>query len=516
MKYRATLIVLGLLMLVGWQWPHHTLQADPLALSRMNQTKHTKLASESWKRLPNRDRSHSTNHPHQDVDSTLNKTNQRLQTINQDSLATNEEWPLSTLYAAPDTGAPQRPPHFKTQAKTNHPPYVDPRYYQQLQQELASWILQEGTMVNYSIAVDGLFIDPEGDSLSYRVEFNSQALKLFFSNQLTISGSPDRQENPLMLTIFATDNRDELDSEEHRWVAAHFQLSDVKPLPAISEQLLNQPLYRIHTTRVIAGQRYPFYVLQCEIFELKQGHVWYAASSDRQRCPQLNEMNIVATYQQQDEQIHLHFPSDKTANWRFRYRYSSNYYPGMQLYQVTSNENGPEETYSLFDQRIGAEARLNVHTGQYHYQGLNFDYLMLNEQQQYYPIGLFNYIYNLRNAQPNYYQPADSDLNVFHPTKSLFCRDVEPYWAYASLIGPTHYNVPLISESGDRAGNYPPLCGEYLRSQTRTALYFDHEFTAQDIPLDGKIYTYILYPRPEYAHLLEKFAINLIYHAPID
>ena len=40
------------------------------------------------------------------------------------------------------------------------------------------------------------------------------------------------------------------------------------------------------------------------------------------------------------------------------------------------------------------------------------------------------------------------------------------------------------------------------------------EITPYDEFVDGGIYSYILKPKPEYAHLVEEFKVNLIYHAP--
>ena len=125
-----------------------------------------------------------------------------------------------------------------------------------------------------------------------------------------------------------------------------------------------------------------------------------------------------------------------------------------------------------------------------------------------------NYIYNRRLDNPDYYQPADSDLNITAEVGNLSCRQFEPYFAFSSLTGMTEYQQTLMVFSGDYYGNYPPACFEYQNPQRLTNLSSDLEYSEYDIPLDGEIYTYILRPRPEYAHLLETFKINLIYRQP--
>lgn len=515
MRYLVGLIGLGCLTLIYWQWSSQPSAAESTTLVSQKIEPSTMAVTLGLSPRSRQEEmielqlSHELNmvinlDPKQPV---LEATPSEsvTQPVNDENLTIEEFHSLTDR---------QRRDITKTAPDTtqNRPPHINQTYYEQLQQQIAGWVLPHGSAIHYSVAIEPLFIDPDGDLLSYRVELNSRALQVRSLTPLTLTGIADSQESELRLSISANDNQHGLESEN--WVTAHFSLPAIKPQPPLSDMLIDQPLYRINTTRTLGSQRYPFHVLQCELFELKEGNVWYAAANHRRRCPQLEEMRIVATYQQQDEQIHLHFPAGKTASWQLRHHYPSHFYSDLMIYHITSNENGQEMAFSLFDQRVGAESRLNVDTGEYQYQGLNFDYLMLNAQQEFYPIGLFNYIFDVRHIQPNYYQPADSDLNVFHPTHSLFCRDIEPYWAYSSLIGSSHYQIPLISESGDRAGNYPPLCGEYVRTKTRIAVYLDHEFLAQDVPVAGEIYTYLLYPRPEYAHLLERFAINLIYHSP--
>ncbi|MGM2755097.1 hypothetical protein ACS2QP_27475, partial [Bacillus cereus group sp. Bce019] len=115
---------------------------------------------------------------------------------------------------------------------------------------------------------------PDGDLLSYRIELNSRALQVRSLTPLTLTGIADSQESELRLSISANDNQHGLESEN--WVTAHFSLPAIKPQPPLSDMLIDQPLYRINTTRTLGSQRYPFHVLQCELFELKEGNVWYA------------------------------------------------------------------------------------------------------------------------------------------------------------------------------------------------------------------------------------------------
>ncbi|MGM2837206.1 hypothetical protein ACS2TZ_52285, partial [Bacillus cereus group sp. Bce025] len=58
----------------------------------------------------------------------------------------------------------------------NRPPHINQTYYEQLQQQIAGWVLPHGSAIHYSVAIEPLFIDPDGDLLSYRVELNSRAL----------------------------------------------------------------------------------------------------------------------------------------------------------------------------------------------------------------------------------------------------------------------------------------------------------------------------------------------------
>ncbi|EEX39457.1 hypothetical protein [Vibrio furnissii] len=393
----------------------------------------------------------------------------------------------------------------------NQPPELNQQAYQRISEDMATWQLSTTDSAHYQINIDDLFRDPEGDLITYRVSINSRSLKLALAQSLTLNGLVEPDLSAVTVLIEANDDH----HQEDAWQSVSFTLANIDvEEQQDSQQLENKYLYRIHTTRELGGKRYDFDVLYCEGFYLDHGTVLYAMSQSRLTCPTPSDFKKVGYYQRRTQDIDFDLDSNTFMRWTFRQSYTARMGSGTN-FLVTSYNGDRYETDTLMDVPAAAEARLNVTTGQYLYQTSRFDYLMLNEQHHYYWVSMMNYIYNRRLDNPDYYQPADSDLNITAEVGNLSCRQFEPYFAFSSLTGMTEYQQTLMVFSGDYYGNYPPACFEYQNPQRLTNLSSDLEYSEYDIPLDGEIYTYILRPRPEYAHLLETFKINLIYRQPV-
>lgn len=392
----------------------------------------------------------------------------------------------------------------------NQPPQLNEAAYQRISSEIAQWQLSPGATVRHQIDISDLFTDPEQDLIDYRVSVDSHSLRLNLSQLLTVSGSIEPDSSPPTLLIEASD-------EAHRdqtWQSTRFVLPVEASLNSQdSRQLEKTHLYRIQTTRQLGGQHYDYDVLYCELFYLSQGEVYYAMGQTRLDCPDNSDLQQVGSYQRKDQQINFSLDSGQFYSWVFRHRYPSRIYSSNN-FLVTSYDGDEYLTDTLSDTRQAAEARLNGDTGQYLYQGRTFDYLLLDEQQHYYWVAMGNYMYDRRFDNINYYQPADSDLNISTDQGDLSCHQFEPYFAFSSLTGPTLYQQTLMVFSGDYYGNYPPACYEFDSHQRPVSLSSDLEYSDYDIPLEGEIYTYILRPRPEYSQWLETLKINLIYHQP--
>lgn len=392
----------------------------------------------------------------------------------------------------------------------NQPPQLNSEAYQRISDEIATWQLSPGNAVRYQVDISDLFTDPEGDLISYRVSVTSAALRLNLAQLLTVSGTPEPDSGAPTLLIEASDDA----HADETWPSTSFVLPVAQDdNEQDTRQLEDTRLYRIQTTHQLGGQHYDYDVLYCELFYLSKGVVYYAMGQTRLDCPDSTALQRAGTYQRKTQQIDFNLDSNQFYSWIFRQSYPSRIY-NSNNFLVTSYDGDEYQTDTLSDTRKAAEARLNGDTGQYLYQGGSFDYLLMDDQQNYYWVSMGNYIYDRRFDNPNYYQPADSDLNISTDQGDLSCRQFEPYFAFSSLTGPTLYQQNMMVFSGDYYGNYPPVCYEFDSHHRPVSLSSDLEYSEYDIPLEGEIYTYILRPRPEYTQWLETLKINLIYHQP--
>lgn len=402
------------------------------------------------------------------------------------------------------------------QKPSNSKPTIDPHVFSQISAEVATWRLEQDITMYHRVSFQNLFIDAEDDFLSYQVGIEgakTQSISVqLLSSQIVVSGTPHDHLERLTLVIRARDNHH--GSNEESWVVARFPMPNIEEKPDKAEMLVDQPLYRLTTTRIRDENGVAYDILQCEVFLLRDDEVWYAISQDRLKCPDISNIAQRGTYRVEGDTVLIQFSREAfEITWLLRFDYDAYYGPSAHHYLVTQRRGGQYQTDTLFDNKRAAEARLNMHTGHHIYEGRYFDHLLMDPEGNYYLVGMMNYMYNVRIDDPSYYQPADSDLNIAHPVHSMTCADIERWYGYSVLIGPSQYNT-LISTSGDPMGNYPPQCGTYQQTPTRVALYLDLSFDPSDIPIHGRVYSYLFHPKPEYKDRLETFKINLLYAEP--
>ena len=414
----------------------------------------------------------------------------------------------------------QSPPKLSLTQKAgsvgNQKPKVDDDIQQQLQTMMYAWNLTQSTPVNYSFNINGLFYDEENDFITTRIRFSYPGLSLINKGEVTLVGSPIESDKPTRFIISAKD--DHHGNEENAWAHVSFDLPSAEESnSSIEHPLIGHTLYRLETTNNFAGHYYDYEIVYCEAFKFINNVVYYTASTSKEACPTEESLSEVGTYIIDNKQLVVtssYSAFDAEQHWKIQHSYESSFNKGESL--LTTIHNGKEfETYTILKNKRSMESRLNVVTGQYPYQMEKFEYFFPIDKQGNYIKGTAGmYMMDSRLINPNWSE-LDSDLNVHSDTHDMTCDFVVDFYQSSTMGGQGASGISITSSS-IAPNNIDPLeCEERINPNNgKRYAYLDLDYSNYDELVDGGIYSYILKPKPEYAHLVEEFKVNLIYHAP--
>lgn len=396
----------------------------------------------------------------------------------------------------------------------NQKPKINNEIQQQLQTMIYTWDLTESTPINYSFSIYGLFYDDEDDFITTKIHFSYPGLSLINKAELTLVGSPIKNEKPTQFIISAKD--DHHGEEESAWTQVSFSLPSIEDSNLIGENaLIGQTLYRLETSSSFLGNSYDYEIVYCEAFKFINNIAFYAASTNKQTCPKEERLTEIGTYQADGQQLIL-TSSDSVFNaeqrWEIKHEYKSSFKKGESL--LTTINNGKQfETYTILKNKSAMESRLNVVTGEYPYQMEKFEYFFPKDMKGNYIKGTAGmYMMDSRLVNPNWLS-LDSDLNIHSDTNDMTCESVLSLYQSSILGGKGAYAD--ITTSSIAPNNDPIECEERNNPETgKRYSYLDLDYSDYDELVDGEVYSYVLKPKPELAHLVEEFKVNLIYHAP--
>ncbi|WP_045494259.1 hypothetical protein [Vibrio hyugaensis] len=393
-------------------------------------------------------------------------------------------------------------------ATENGKPIINLSVEQQLQTIIYSWELTQNNPINYSLGLDQLFEDPEGDLLTTRIWLeNANGLSVLNQGQIMLQGAPKAFDQTTFLAVSARD--DHHGTEDHAWVTTRFEL------PAVSEEqndtehpLIDGIVYRLESTTLLGGEKFEYEVVYCEAFQFIDDEVFYAAANNKTRCPEEHELKKVGHYQISDDSLILQTNGTQQI-WTTKKVYTSRVHKETENYFITVFDNNRFESYTMQKNKRSMEERLNVNTGEELYQTTLFDFL-IPTTGGYRHATAGSYIFDRRFAQGGeWYDSFDSDLNIVTPNSDLFSFEMCPFWDTSTIAGEGMFSeIISFSNNTDCATAPKPSAYAYV--------YFNNDYHANDVFLQGEAYSYILRPFPQYASEVEELKINMIYHDPIS
>ncbi|HDM8045563.1 TPA: hypothetical protein P0E04_003796 [Vibrio campbellii] len=389
----------------------------------------------------------------------------------------------------------------------NGKPIINLAVEQQLQTIIFGWELAQNNPINYSLGLEQLFEDPEGDLLTTRIWLeNANGLSVLNQGQIILQGAPKSFNQTTFLAVSARDDHHGI--EDHAWVTTRFEL------PAVTEEqndtehpLIDGIVYRLESTTLLGGKKYAYEVVYCEAFKFVEEEVFYAASNNKTRCPEEHELKKVGQYQISDESLIVQ-TSDSQQIWTTKKVYTSRVHKETENYFITVFDNNRFESYTMQKNKRSMEERLNVNTGEKLYQSARFD-LLIPTAGGYRHALAGNYIFDRRFAQGNeYYDGFDSDLNIVASNNDLFAHEFCQFWDTSIIAGEGMFS-DVISYSNNT------YCATAPKPSAYAYVYFNNDYHANDVFLQGEAYSYILRPLPQYANSVEELKINMIYYDPI-
>ena len=396
----------------------------------------------------------------------------------------------------------------------NYPPQINHAVREQLQKIASNWAFTQEMPVRYTLPIENLFIDPEGDPISIRAYISIPGVQISPSNTtLRVQGMPQTFVNIPTLVIEAQDDQ----HAHQQWATAHFSLRPmVPPAEQVPHPLEGDTLFRLDTTQLLGGTNYNYEVVYCQAWRFKNGLAFYAASDNKTHCPLDSQLQEIGEYSI-DDNNDLIVTSTTSAmhgkqRWKVKWMYDSWYRQGVKNLFTTVYTDKHVESYTLQRSRSAMEARLNVETGRVPFEMEMFDYLVPLKNGQFLQSIAGNYVYLY--GPHDTYQGLDSDWNLHSPLRDLACDEVLPFWESSVLAGEGETG-DIIANSADPWSSAPIHCGVHYREDwQRRYVYFGLQYYRYDYFVPGNIYSFVIRPKPEYAHLVEAFKINLRYHNP--
>ncbi len=394
----------------------------------------------------------------------------------------------------------------------NQKPQINLAKLNQLQNQIYQWHLQQGVAAFFQEPAFNVFEDPDGDPLSYRVDPlpSNSGLHVNYSGMITLSGRPHHDSNTSSGYTFRLSAKDSHHGdEESAWVNVQIELPliEKQALDTVSppHPLENKTLYRLETRDSASGnQRYE--VVYCESVRFMDGNVYFAASNSLTTCPHERALKQVGRYQISQQQITITESDIKALPpqyWQLKRQYTSRHQLGVTNYLVTTSTGSTFETYTMQTQRSAMEARLHIVTGGDINQREYFDYYILDERNKYLPTTISNYIAYREEAQE-----IDSDLNIYHPNRHLHCEQFKRHFDFQVMAGLDMGGQVLKSSQliARHCDVYSPTKGNPTQ-----IIFVDMIYPLYQEFQPGNIYSYILRPLPEYAHIYEELKLNFIY-----
>ncbi|MDF2154052.1 hypothetical protein [Vibrio sp. CAU 1672] len=396
----------------------------------------------------------------------------------------------------------------------NGKPIINLAVEQQLQTLLYAWELTQNTPVNYSLNVDQLFEDPDGDLLTTRIWLESDnGLTVLNQGQIVVRGAPERIDTTSYVVVAARD--DYHGDQEQAWVTTRFELPTINEAHHDTEHaLIGGTIYRLETTTLLGGQKYAYEVVYCEAFQFSNNEVFYAAANNQRTCPNDTQLEKIGEYQISDKSVIIAANGTRQI-WTTKKVYPSQVQKDTENLFITVYAGKRFESYTMQKSKPAMEQRLNVHTGEYEYQMTMFDYLFPMPGKGYVLGVAGNYIFDRSVQADNQMDVMDSDLNMKSPNQDLYCNDFQSFWYSSVVAGPGEF-TDIISSSVDPFDSSVPLhCGEwYDPNWQRTYTFYNLEYPTHETFLEGEAYSYILRPLPQFADRVEELKLNMIYHRP--
>lgn len=396
----------------------------------------------------------------------------------------------------------------------NHKPRVNPSVLKQLQTTVKQWAFSQQAPANYFLPLQGLFNDPDGDTLTQRASLNIAGITVTGNDTLHIQGIP---QAPIVSPVLHLAARDDFHGTgQAAWAKVNLSLPSVEPLPEEPLHPLEaKTLYRLETTHLLEGVYYNYEVVFCEAWRFIDGVAYFAASDNRTQCPQdiqLQEIGYYSFNEHNDLILNSNVDDMRQQRWQLKKEYPSTLQPGVTNYFTTVYGNSANETYTMQASKRAMEARLNIRTGEYEYQMVMFDYLYPQANGQYVLGQIGNYIYDWRLPGIPH-ESMDSDLNMQSWLSDLSCAQLRPFWQSSEMAGQGETG-DIISNSYDPYGKdpHPIECDHWWHDEWKKEYVFMNlHYNDYDIFVPGEIYSYVLKPKPQYAHLVEEVKLNFQY-----
>ncbi|HHF3175550.1 TPA: hypothetical protein ACPJ17_004339 [Vibrio alginolyticus] len=399
----------------------------------------------------------------------------------------------------------------------NNKPIINLTVEQQLQTIIYAWELKQNSPVSYSLNLNQLFEDPDGDLLTTQIWLeNANGLRVLNQGQMMVQGAPEEIKTTTYLAVAARD--DYHGNSDHAWVTTRFELPVITPDQNDTEHsLVGDVVYRLETTQNLAGIAYAYEVVYCEAFQFEGGEVSYAASHNKRQCPEKGDLKKVGKYKISDDSLIVYVQGVRQI-WTIKKEYPSQVHEDTRNYFTTVFDGKQFESYTMQKNKQSMEKRINAPTGRYLRQISFFDYLLPLPSGGYLVAEAGNYIYHYGTKVVGPHgESIESDFNLHTYGPNLYCSDVAIWYHSHVIAGQGDYQIDIISDPNPDDPTYQIDCHEFISTPAtgQQSLSFDLNYSPYDELLDGEVYSYILRPKPELADRVEEFKINMIYHAPV-
>ncbi|EIC9813562.1 MULTISPECIES: hypothetical protein [Vibrio] len=399
----------------------------------------------------------------------------------------------------------------------NNKPIINLTVEQQLQTIIYAWELKQNSPVSYSLNLNQLFEDPDGDLLTTQIWLeNANGLRVLNQGQMMVQGAPEEIKTTTYLAVAARD--DYHGNSDHAWVTTRFELPVITPDQNDTEHpLVGDVVYRLETTQNLAGIAYAYEVVYCEAFQFEGGEVSYAASHNKRQCPEKGDLKKVGKYKISDDSLIVYVQGVRQI-WTIKKEYPSQVHEDTRNYFTTVFDGKQFESYTMQKNKQSMEKRINAPTGRYLHQISFFDYLLPLPSGGYLVAEVGNYIYHYGTQVIGPHgESIESDFNLHTYGPNLYCSDVAIWYHSHVIAGQGDYQIDIISDPNPDDPTYQIDCHEFISTPAtgQQSLSFDLNYSPYDELLDGEVYSYILRPKPELADRVEEFKINMIYHAPV-